>query len=112
MVTPVASPVRLEYTPAILGGAPRFAEPRYVTRPRLPNRQRLDALLDRVFTSRWFTNDGEIARELEARLQPWLGGGFCAACCNGTVALQVALRSLELSGDVITTPFTFPATVH
>lgn len=83
-----------------------------MTRPRLPERPRFDALLDRLFESRWLTNDGALVRELEASLGSWLGGSFSAVCCNGTVALQVALRSLDLSGEVITTPFTFPATVH
>lgn len=112
MATQAASPVSTARAPAILGGAPLFVDPRYLTRPRLPDRQRFTALLDGIFAARWFTNDGEVVRGLEARLQPWLGGSFCAACCNGTVALQVALRSLELTGEVITTPFTFPATVH
>jgi dTDP-4-amino-4,6-dideoxygalactose transaminase len=51
-------------------------------------------------------------RALEERLQSRLGVGFCASFCNGTVALLVALRSLDVSGEVITTPFTFPATAH
>ena len=96
----------------MLGGPPRFREPRFITRPRLPDRARFTALLDRIFSASWLTNDGAIVRELEERLTPRLGGAFCAACCNGTVALQVALRSLDLAGEVITTPFTFPATVH
>jgi dTDP-4-amino-4,6-dideoxygalactose transaminase len=50
--------------------------------------------------------------ELERRLAERLGVAWCAAFCNGTVALQTALRSLDLRGEVITTPFTFPATVH
>lgn len=112
MATRAATPVSTERAPAVLGGAPRFSSPHYVTRPRLPDRERFGALLDRIFAARWFTNDGAVVRELEERLQPWLGGSFCASCCNGTVALQVALRSLDLSGEVLTTPFTFPATVH
>jgi dTDP-4-amino-4,6-dideoxygalactose transaminase len=107
-----ASPIGLEATPAVLGGTRRFGEARYVMRPRLPDRGRFSSLLDSIMAARWFTNDGPVVRELEARLQPWLGGAFCAACGNGTVALQVALRSLDLSGEVLTTPFTFPATVH
>jgi dTDP-4-amino-4,6-dideoxygalactose transaminase len=78
----------------------------------VPDRERFGALLDGILAARWFTNDGAVVRELESRLQPWLGGAFCTACGNGTVALQLALRSLELSGEVLTTPFTFPATVH
>ncbi len=106
------SPASAQRAPAVLGGAPLFADRRYVARPRIPDRQRFGALLDGIFAARWFTNDGEMVRGLETRLQQWLGGSFCAACCNGTIALQVALRSLDLAGEVITTPFTFPATVH
>jgi len=96
----------------VLGGAPRLAEPIYVTRSRVPDRRAFAEEIDRVFQARWFTNDGALVRRLEALLRERLGVGFCAAFCNGTVALQVALRSLDLHGEVITTPFTFPATVH
>jgi dTDP-4-amino-4,6-dideoxygalactose transaminase len=97
---------------AVLGGTPLFGAPVYTTRPRLPDRAAFERLLEGVFESQWLTNDGALLRTLEARLQERLGTAFCAAFCNGTVALQVALRSLALRGEVITTPFTFPATVH
>lgn len=99
-------------TPAILGGTPAFAEPQLITRPMLPDRAELDALLTRVFESRWLTNNGDVLRELESRLCRHLPVEWCAAVCNGTVALQIALRSIAERGEVITTPFTFPATVH
>jgi dTDP-4-amino-4,6-dideoxygalactose transaminase len=99
-------------TPALLGGEPCFAEPVYVTRARVPDRATFAELVDSVFRARWFTNDGALVRQLEDRLRRWLGVPFCAVFCNGTTALQVALRSLDLSGEVITTPFTFPATIH
>ncbi|MDX2169324.1 MAG: DegT/DnrJ/EryC1/StrS family aminotransferase [Deltaproteobacteria bacterium] len=83
-----------------------------MTRPRVPDRRAFAAELDAVLAARWFTNDGALVRRLERLLRERLGVGFCAAFCNGTVALQVALRSLALRGEVITTPFTFPATVH
>lgn len=98
--------------PALLSGTPRFAEPMHLTRPRVPHERMFAELIASIFRSRWFTNDGTLVRQLEEALQHRLGTGFCAAFCNGTVALQVALRSLDLSGEVITTPFTFPATVH
>lgn len=106
------SVVRSRRPLAILGGAPLFPVPLYTTRPRLPSRDTFDRLLGRIFETRWFTNDGALVKSLEERLRGRLGTGFCAAFCNGTVALQVALRSLDLRGEVITTPFTFPATVH
>jgi dTDP-4-amino-4,6-dideoxygalactose transaminase len=99
-------------TPALLGGKPAFAEPVYVTRARVPDRALFDSLVASVLEARWFTNDGDLVRRLEEHLQHRLGAAFCALFSSGTTALQAALRSLRLSGEVITTPFTFPATVH
>jgi dTDP-4-amino-4,6-dideoxygalactose transaminase len=97
---------------AIVGGDRLFSDPIYVARPRVPDTTLFGDLLARVFNSHWFTNDGPLLKQLEEQLRLRLGVEFCAAFCNGTIALQVALRSLDLSGEVITTPFTFPATVH
>lgn len=99
-------------TPALLGGEPAFDQPINVTRALAPEPSQLQERLASIHASRWYTNDGPLARELEQRLVEALGVGFCAAFCNGTSALQAALRHLDLSGEVITTPFTFPATVH
>ncbi len=98
--------------PAVLGGDALFSSPVYVTRPRLPDRAALDRHIDTIYATGRLTNNGPLVRKLEARLAHKLDAGFCAAFCNGTVALQVALRALDLSGEVITTPFTFPATVN
>ena len=98
--------------PAVLGGEPTFPEPIYVTRSRVPPWERLGARLEALLASRRLTNNGPAARELEAALCDWLGAGFCVATANGTIGLQLALRALALEGEVITTPFTFPATVH
>lgn len=98
--------------PAILGGEPAFPEFVYFTRPLAPDPGRLSDLLARVFQSRQLTNDGILVHELQERLALRLGVPWCAVLCNGTTALQVALRALALTGEVITTPFTFPATVH
>lgn len=97
---------------AVVGGTPRFEAPLYITRPLLPDEDVVLALLAKVLRSRWLTNDGEMVRRLEDLLRTRLGAGFCAAFCNATVGLLAALRALELEGEVITTPFTFPATVH
>jgi dTDP-4-amino-4,6-dideoxygalactose transaminase len=89
-----------------------FDRPIFVTRSRAPEERAFLARTQRIFASRWFTNDGEFCRELESKLQMRLDVEFCALFCNGTVALQAALRAFELEGEVITTPFTFPATAH
>jgi dTDP-4-amino-4,6-dideoxygalactose transaminase len=96
----------------VLGAEPRFAEDIFVTRPIAPERVAYAALTARVFEDRWFTNSGPLAIELEERLRIQLGVGCCTTFCNGTAALLTALRSLDLRGEVITTPFTFPATPH
>ena len=97
---------------AALGGAPAFAAPLWVTRSLAPDMSTFEGHVREIFASRWFTNDGSRVRALEARLAERMEAEFCVLFCNGTVALQVALRALALTGEVITTPFTFPATVH
>jgi dTDP-4-amino-4,6-dideoxygalactose transaminase len=98
--------------PAILGGTPTFEEPVFVARSRIPSWDRLGARLQEVLSTRRLTNNGPVVQELEAALRARLQTGFCIATANGTIGLQLALRALELQGEVITTPFTFPATVH
>lgn len=97
---------------AFLGGEPAFPEPVYITHPKMPDREAFGRHVETIYESGKLTNNGPLVQELERRLAARLGAGFCAAFCNGTVALQVALRALDLKGQVITTPFTFPATVH
>lgn len=97
---------------ALLGGEPLYSKPLYLTRPLVPDEARFHELIATIFRNRWFTNDGEMLRELEKRLALRLGVDSCTTFCNATIALQVALRSLDLRGEVITSPFTFPATVH
>ena len=89
-----------------------FERPVYVTRPMLPNRAAYDAHLDDIWESAWLANNGAKHRALEAALSRHLGAANLSLFANGTLALTVACRALELSGEVIVTPFTFPATVH
>ena len=91
---------------------PKFPEPIYVTRPLLPSLDAVQARLADVWRAQQLTNVGpqheELTRKLAARLR-------VAQLClfgNGTIALLAAVRALDLSGEVITTPFTFPATPH
>ncbi len=89
-----------------------FAEPIYVTRPLLPPLEALQARLAEVWTARWLTNAGEQHEELGRAIRAYLGVPEVSLFNNGTIALLAAVRALGLRGEVITTPFTFPATPH
>lgn len=77
----------------------------------LPAAGKFAALAERVFASGRLTNNGELARELEARLADHLDVPYVVLTSSGTLALQVAYRALALTGDVITTPFSWTTTV-
>jgi dTDP-4-amino-4,6-dideoxygalactose transaminase len=89
-----------------------FDEPIYVTRPLLPSLGALTARLEEVWRSRWLTNMGEQHERLGQAIRQYLEVPEASLFNNGTIALLVALRALDLRGEVITTPFTFPATPH
>jgi len=114
LLDPTAEPRKRRGTPllACLGGQSAFTEPIFVTRSLSPDETAFQDRTRAIFASGWFTNNGVLVQDLEARLRAFLGVDLCALLCNGTVALQVALRGSDLSGKVITSPFTFPATVH
>lgn len=97
---------------AILGGQPAFAEPLHVGRPNVGDRTSLLRRIDDMLDRRWFTNDGPLVREFEARVAEIAGVRHCIAMCNATVALEIAIRALELRGEVIVPAFTFIATAH
>jgi dTDP-4-amino-4,6-dideoxygalactose transaminase len=89
-----------------------FEQPIYVTRPLLPSLQELSRKLEEVWASQWLTNNGPQHVLLEEKLQELLKVPTLSLFNNGTIALITACQSLRLSGEVITTPFTFPATPH
>lgn len=97
---------------AILGGAPAFPEPVHVGRPNIGDRDRLMERIEGVIDRRWLTNDGPLVHEFEHAIAELLGVPHCIAMCNGTVALEIAIRAAGLSGEVIVSPFTFVATAH
>jgi dTDP-4-amino-4,6-dideoxygalactose transaminase len=84
----------------------------HVGGPNLGNRQLFDRLVDEIFDRRWFTNDGQVVKELETRLCQYLGVKHCIPVCNATTGLQLACRALELTGEIIVPSFTFVATPH
>jgi dTDP-4-amino-4,6-dideoxygalactose transaminase len=91
----------------------RQRTPVMVTRPTMPAMDEYARLLEGIWSRAWLTNDGELHRELEMRLSAYLGVEHLSLFCSGTTALLVALHALRINGgEVITTPFTFPATAH
>lgn len=101
--------MRTEPLPASIADA-STPEPLYVTRTVLPDRARYQALFDRCWNERRFTNNGPLTVELEERLRTELDVPHLALLGNGTLALQLALRVLGVKGKVITTPFSYVAT--
>lgn len=97
---------------AIFGGHPAFAEKLHVGRPNTGNRDRLMARLNDILDRRWLTNNGLYVQEFERRLAEVAGVKHCIAMCNATVALEIASRALDLSGEVILPSLTFIATAH
>lgn len=91
----------------------RLDEPIYVTRPTMPSLQKYEKCLENIWNTRWLTNNGPYHREFEAKLAEFLEVERLNLFVNGTIALLVALQALRInSGEVITTPFTFPASTH
>ena len=82
-----------------------------VSQPFLPPYKEFEALVRDVYDSRWLTNDGPMLRRLENELMVKLGVKQLAVVTNGTIALQLAIKALGLKGKVITTPFSYVATV-
>ena len=97
---------------AILGGKPAFREPLHVGRPNLPDREVFHRLVDEMFNRRWFTNSGPITRQFQSELQRLLKVRHCIPICNGTIALELAVRAMDLVGEVIVPSYTFIATAH
>jgi len=89
-----------------------FKNPIYVTRPMLPPLSMVNKKLKEIWKSQWLTNNGPQHQKLERELSKTLKAKNVSLFDNGTNALLVALRALDLKGEVITTPFTFAATTH
>jgi dTDP-4-amino-4,6-dideoxygalactose transaminase len=97
---------------AILGGHPAFEEPLHVGRPNIGDREKFMARMNDILDRRWLTNAGRYVQEFEQRVAEYVGVKHCIAMCNGTVALEIAARALDLTGEVIVPTFTFVATPH
>ena len=82
----------------------------HVTKTYLPPLQEYVECLERIWASNWVTNNGSLVQELEARLKDYLGVKHLFFVSNGTIALQIAIKALDLQGEIITTPFSYVAT--
>jgi dTDP-4-amino-4,6-dideoxygalactose transaminase len=87
-------------------------KPIYVTQPFLPPLAEFIPYLEKIWDSKVLTNGGPFHHELEAKLCEYLGVDHLALFTNGTIALVTALQALRITGEVITTPYSFVATAH
>ena len=83
-----------------------------VTSPLLPNLDEFNEMLRDIWASKWITNNGSFHKQLEAELCNYLKVPYISLFTNGTLPLITALQALRISGEVITTPFSFVATTH
>ena len=83
-----------------------------VTSPLLPNLDDFHEELKKIWDSKWITNNGSYHKQLEAALAEYLGVPYVSLFTNGTLPLLTALQALRITGEVITTPFSFVATTH
>lgn len=88
------------------------APPVYVTRPLLPPLEEFIPYLQQIWENRWLTNNGPFHQQFEQALCDYLGLRHVALFTNGTLALVTALQALRITGEVITTPYSFVATAH
>ena len=91
---------------------PAFSEPLHVGRPNIGNRADFLERVEKILDRRWLSNNGPVLQEFEAKVAAYLGVKHCVAMCNGTIALEIAIRALELKGEVIIPSYTFIATAH
>ncbi len=83
-----------------------------VTSPLLPSLDDFNELLKQIWESKWITNNGSFHKQLEKELAEYLKVPFISLFTNGTLPLITALQALRITGEVITTPYSFVATTH
>ena len=83
-----------------------------VTSPLLPDLDEFNEMLKEIWNSKWITNNGSFHKRLESALCEYLKVPYISLFTNGTLPLLTALQALRISGEVITTPYSFVATTH
>lgn len=86
--------------------------PIYVTQPALPPLEEFIPYLEQIWENKWLTNNGPFHQQFEQALCEYLGVSHISLFTNGTLALVTALQSMRITGEVITTPYSFVATAH
>jgi dTDP-4-amino-4,6-dideoxygalactose transaminase len=81
-----------------------------VTKPFQASYEEVSAEIQRAWDAQWLTNNGPLLYEFEEKLNGFLGTVDCSIVSNGTIAIQVAIKAFDLSGEIITTPFSYVAT--
>ena len=81
-----------------------------VTKTFLPPMEEYVSYLQRAYDKSWLTNRGELVNELESKLKSFLGVDFLTLTTNGTLPIQIAIKALQIKGEIITTPFSYVAT--
>jgi dTDP-4-amino-4,6-dideoxygalactose transaminase len=81
-----------------------------VTKPFLPPQEEYNKYISEIWQRQWLTNNGPLVNELELKLKEYLGVEHLLYLSNGTIALQLAIKALGLTGEIITTPFSYVAT--
>lgn len=81
-----------------------------VTKTHLPDKEKYKRCVDEIYANGWVTNNGPLVQKLEERLAKYLGVKNIVLVANGTAALEIAYRTLDIRGYAITTPFSFVAT--
>jgi dTDP-4-amino-4,6-dideoxygalactose transaminase len=81
-----------------------------VTKPFLSAKKEYDYFLEQIWRRNWLTNNGPLVNELELKLKDYLSVNHLLFTGNGTIALQMAIKALNLKGEIITTPFSYVAT--
>lgn len=83
-----------------------------MTKTYMPPMEEYIQYLERIWATGWVTNNGDLVQELETRLAEYLEVPYVQFVSNGTIALQIAMRALDVEGEIITTPFSYVATIN
>lgn len=97
---------------AINGAQPAFEHPLHVGRPNIGDRDAFLKYAAVMFDRHWLSNNGPLVQEFERKVATYHGVKHCISMCNGTVALEIAIRALGMEGEVIVPSYTFIATAH
>jgi dTDP-4-amino-4,6-dideoxygalactose transaminase len=97
---------------ALCRAPPAFNEALHVGRPNVGDGGKLMERVGKILDNRWLTNNGPSVQEFERRIADMIGVRNCVAMCNATVAMEMTIRALDLSGEVIVPSFTFIAAAH